>query len=474
MHQAVEIFISYANPDLEKATELGQRLAENGFRPYLEPKDEGSGSEEAADIRRAVRAADFFLLCLSGQATNATRLLDGQQQKTLDLFLNDTGSTAFLVPVRLEQCTVPKSLRAFVYEAERYKLPVDLFEQDGWQELLQTINLVLERRAQVDQEFLELSEAELPDEQPAVDNLDVENFPRTAFDEGPDDPSSVDQWELELRRVLDGEREYAIEQLGLIEYLEVKIEEALDRAAAKTAFHRALRRIVETWQPLAEHERYDSYVLDLILTYTPPEGFVKVADIVSTIDLEPQTFLDEVPSDRIVMKALYALEAILPLPPLAEDRKAPAYRRYVDLLQNRILDERYSFYAVRRLLELGEIHPESTDVQPLIDITHALHALVSALLEPVWRSVEEPGLTNLYHLCLDSDEHQSNFATSVSEEGWVMEYGENQLVLSRTIDPPQTITIQILDEYKQKFYIYSDTSLLKKMDEILAAAAASR
>ena len=226
--------------------------------------------------------------------------------------------------------------------------------------------------------------------------------------EGPDDPSSIREWGIDLRRLLNGEREYALLRLGgAVEYTEVMLAEAEDQAAAAEAFHEALSNLVQTWQPSAlDSGYYLNLMLELIGAYTPKVGFNKIVDFIQ----RQRYFSPSEPSDEsrwldkdLYLKALVVLENYYGVPPLPPEEKAPAYRAYIDILQEDFLRPEYSGYALKRMLQLRIMQLDSPRIEELIKRNpESLRELLNLLLDPNRRSTAAHDVGLVYTACLDA------------------------------------------------------------------------
>ena len=141
MKVAAQIFLSYAREDEEKVKKLHQKLSNVGFKPWMDKQDILPGERWESSIRRAIQHSDFFLLCLSKNSVDKRGWVQKEIREALENLQGMLDSDIYLVPVRLEKCEVPESLREF----QR----VDLFEEDGWTQLVKAIEVGMVRRAEV-------------------------------------------------------------------------------------------------------------------------------------------------------------------------------------------------------------------------------------------------------------------------------------------------------------------------------------
>lgn len=127
------VFLCYSGTDREKVLELYERLNNDGFEPWMDKKNIMGGQDWRFEIRRAIETSDYFVACLSNGFQNRTY---GHKEIKLALEVLDTmpEGAIYLIPIRLEQCTVETRL------ADRQW--IDLFESNGYQSLLNALRWV--------------------------------------------------------------------------------------------------------------------------------------------------------------------------------------------------------------------------------------------------------------------------------------------------------------------------------------------
>ena len=413
MKETVWIFIGYSRPDEAKVYNLYDQFSHEGFKPWLDSRDILPGEDWVTRVRAAIRGADFFILCLSNNSVKENGSLESALSEQLNLHLKETQTKAYLIPVRLEECPVPKMLDSFG--------AVDLFKEDGWLGLLESINTVVRRRKGIRETWANLfSNVDITD----ADITDVSSkqsqFEEESLD-GPGDPLSVSAWGIDLRKLIGGYREHALLHLGSVEeYVEVNLEEAIDSEGAAHAFHEALEKLVQTWQPSVADDQFNiALLLDLIAAYTPVGGFNKVVELIRRIRYFEDTpsYEDIIASrDDLLLKAFVVLESYYRVAPKSPEDSSPAYKTYVDLLRGELLNSKRRGYALRRLIELKVIELKSNEIKLFIEKTPSvLRELVNLMLDPNRRIEAEDDLTRVFALCLSiGDEAVWEFVQAVS------------------------------------------------------------
>jgi hypothetical protein len=134
-----QIFLCYAREDEGKVESLYQRLSNAGFKPWMDKKDLLPGERWVYCVHKAIRCADFFLACLSANSVKKRGFLQEEIKYALDVWKKKLEYDIYLIPVRLEKCEAPESLREFHW--------VNLFEEDGWVRLVKGIQAGMKRLA---------------------------------------------------------------------------------------------------------------------------------------------------------------------------------------------------------------------------------------------------------------------------------------------------------------------------------------
>jgi hypothetical protein len=125
------VFLAHARGDQEDVRNLCRRLTRDGVRAWLDQEKLLPGEDWDYEIRKAVRASQVVIVCLS-KKFNRQR---GYRQKEVRIALEEAErlpeGRIFIIPARLEACELPESLRRW----QR----VDLYEVDGYRKLLQAL-----------------------------------------------------------------------------------------------------------------------------------------------------------------------------------------------------------------------------------------------------------------------------------------------------------------------------------------------
>lgn len=129
-HKA-SIFLIHAHSDRETVHRLYQRLVRDGLNVWLDAERLRPGQDWQSEIRNALLQCGTVVVCLS-------RVFDekkGYRHEELKLALEKANflpdDEVFIIPVRLEECEMPESLR--------HLHRVDLFKVGGYKRLVRAL-----------------------------------------------------------------------------------------------------------------------------------------------------------------------------------------------------------------------------------------------------------------------------------------------------------------------------------------------
>ena len=143
----VRIFLAHANEDKQAVTELYNRLKTQGYQPWLDKIDLLPGQRWREEIPKAIRNSDIFIACLSQRSVEKR----GYVQQEFRIALNECATrpigTIYLIPLRLDECSIPE-LRQDEYGINlRDYHWLDYFDADGFERLVKTISYYFPNRS---------------------------------------------------------------------------------------------------------------------------------------------------------------------------------------------------------------------------------------------------------------------------------------------------------------------------------------
>ena len=130
--QPISVFLIHAHSDKEVVHKLYTRIImEDGVNVWLDTKKLQPGQDWQSEIRNALLRSDVVIVCLS----HGFNKQQGYRHEELKLALEKANflpdNEIFIIPVRLEKCDMPESLR--------HLHRVDLFKPGGYKKLLRSL-----------------------------------------------------------------------------------------------------------------------------------------------------------------------------------------------------------------------------------------------------------------------------------------------------------------------------------------------
>jgi hypothetical protein len=241
---------------------------------------------------------------------------------------------------------------------------------------------------------------------------------------------STFKWEIEIRRILQGEREYALIQLISIKsYIEKIIARCPDKPKAESTFHRALKQIIESWKPIKSLSNYHiSHLLDLIAAFTPEGGLSKIIEFIK-IDTyahyaHHESKRDHLPGNEdtdLHRKAILTLGNYF-INPMA--RKGRSFEIFSKLLIEHLALPEYASLAAGNIVQLGIL---PLDDQRILNVlasnTTALEDILTQLLSMIDNTELPSHLGHLYSHCLD--------IAQIGESGFVAALQKRNILLEK-------------------------------------------
>ena len=124
-------FLCHASADKETVRTLYRRLWEDGVEPWLDEEDLLPGQDWELEITNAVRTADVVIVCLSKKAVTKAGFVQKEIRVALEVAEEQPEGVIYIIPLRLEECTVPTTLRRWQW--------VDYFLSQGYERLLRAL-----------------------------------------------------------------------------------------------------------------------------------------------------------------------------------------------------------------------------------------------------------------------------------------------------------------------------------------------
>jgi hypothetical protein len=139
----VRIFLCHSSSDKAAVRQLHGRLLADGFQPWLDERELLPGQDWKREIAQAIRSSDIVLVCLSRESISRTGYVQREIREVLDAADARPEGSLFVVPARLEPCTIPERLTKWHW--------VDLHKDDGYRKLRAALRTAVEQRDETHQ-----------------------------------------------------------------------------------------------------------------------------------------------------------------------------------------------------------------------------------------------------------------------------------------------------------------------------------
>ena len=129
--ERLRIFLCHDSADKPAVRDLYRRLQADGFAPWLDEEDLLGGQVWEDEIPEAVRSSHVVLVCLSNNAINKAGFIQKEIRYVLDVADEQPEGTIFLIPLKLEECEVPRRLSRWQW--------INFFREDGYERLMRSL-----------------------------------------------------------------------------------------------------------------------------------------------------------------------------------------------------------------------------------------------------------------------------------------------------------------------------------------------
>jgi hypothetical protein len=137
LRRQLKVFLCHGSEDKQTIQNFHTRLKDQGFRPWLDEQDLVPGVEWEVVIRDAIRDSHVVLVCLSRTSIEKTGYVQKEIKFVLDRADEMPEGRIYLIPVRLEDCVIPRRLAKWQW--------VDLYSPDGYERLQHALTQTAER-----------------------------------------------------------------------------------------------------------------------------------------------------------------------------------------------------------------------------------------------------------------------------------------------------------------------------------------
>jgi hypothetical protein len=124
----LNLFLCHASADKQHVRTLCDLLVSDGVKPWLDEREILPGQDWEFEIRNALRSADIVVVCLSTRSVTKEGYVQKEITLSTEVALEKPEGAIFLVPLRLDDCTVPERLRRWQW--------VDFYSDGGYEKLI--------------------------------------------------------------------------------------------------------------------------------------------------------------------------------------------------------------------------------------------------------------------------------------------------------------------------------------------------
>lgn len=104
------IFIAYAVEDVRCALDLYSGLEKRGYAPWIDRRKLLPGQNWIRRIEDAISNSDFFIACFSKNSAGKRGGFQAEIRYALDCARRVPLDDVFMIPVRLDECRVPRAI----------------------------------------------------------------------------------------------------------------------------------------------------------------------------------------------------------------------------------------------------------------------------------------------------------------------------------------------------------------------------
>ncbi len=132
-NRPLRVFLCHASGDKPAVLNIYKRLVKDGIDAWLDKEKLIPGQNWQIEITKAVKNSDVVIVCLSSQSVTKEGFVQKEIRFALDAADEKPDETIFVIPARLENCSVPERLSKYHW--------VDLFSGDGYGWLLKALQI---------------------------------------------------------------------------------------------------------------------------------------------------------------------------------------------------------------------------------------------------------------------------------------------------------------------------------------------
>jgi len=108
----LRVFLCHASQDKPLVRDLYKKLnSETWIDPWLDEEKLLPGQDWNLEIEKAVESSDAVVVCVSSTSVAKEGYVQRELRRVLDIALDKLEGAIFVIPVRLDDCSLPRQLR---------------------------------------------------------------------------------------------------------------------------------------------------------------------------------------------------------------------------------------------------------------------------------------------------------------------------------------------------------------------------
>jgi len=133
MSRPLKVFLCHSFDDKPAIRELYKKLIEQGIDVWLDEEKLLPGQDWQFEIPGALQDSDAVIVCLSSSSITKEGYVQKEIKFAIDKADEKPEGTIFIIPVRLQECKIPKRLEQWQW--------VDIFDSAGYDRLLNSLTV---------------------------------------------------------------------------------------------------------------------------------------------------------------------------------------------------------------------------------------------------------------------------------------------------------------------------------------------
>lgn len=136
----LKVFVSYAKEDQVVALDYYQRLADEGFQPWIDKLHILPGQNWEAEIDKAFKEANVILLILSKKSVDKRGFVQREANDAIETLRYKKPTDIYAIPILIDDCEVPQPI------SQRLQY-IDMTSSHAWEQVLTALRMAAEQQS---------------------------------------------------------------------------------------------------------------------------------------------------------------------------------------------------------------------------------------------------------------------------------------------------------------------------------------